>query len=157
MTGLRGSDLDEDDGGGDEHYSSYTFEDSTSGSLVGRKQRKLWRDLQIKTPPLPRVGNPEQRVSMLENLLQSVADLKPITTERESGEWFAHDPETGCAGNGETRAEALSQLAEAIAHESGEISYTDEFADDVSAGQRQVAAGDTTSADDVRSRLGIDD
>lgn len=158
MRGLRDSDeeADEDGDGGEKtlHYSD--------GSLVERsyltsKGRRLKRRQKFDGGRFKRVGGLEQRVSRLEGLLLTVPEYPEITVTQESGEWFAHDPETDLTGNGDSRAAAIAQLAEAIAHESGEISFSEEFAEDVEAGRQQVAAGDTTSADDVRSRLGIDD
>lgn len=155
MRGLR--DSDGESAGGEEDGETTVSYSEREAVRCRASGRRLKQRLKPETADSEQVRRLEQRVSKLESLLETVTDNHGIAVTRESGEWFAHDPETGCSGNGSTRAEAIAQLAEAIAHESGEIAFTEEFADDVEAGQRQIESGDTTSADDVRSRLGIDD
>ena len=94
---------------------------------------------------------------MLETILVTMAQHHHIDVSRENDEWFAEDPVLGVSGNGETKAQALSQLAEAIARETGEISVADDFDAAVRAGERQIDTGDTHSSAAVRRRLGIDD
>lgn len=80
-----------------------------------------------------------------------------ITLTLEDGEWFATDDETELTGHGETRRAALEHLDELLAHEAGDVAFSEEFSDAIESGERDAAEGRTESAEAVRRRLGIDD
>ncbi|MFC3957563.1 type II toxin-antitoxin system HicB family antitoxin [Halovivax cerinus] len=103
------------------------------------------------------VGGLEQRVKRIEAVLETVTGSHPITLSQENGEWFAEEPDSGVTGNGESKAEAIAQLAEALGHDAGELEFSESFREELDTGAHQIEAGTTHSAEDVRSRLGIDD